>query len=431
MSIAPTVRGGLWAWVLVACAAACGDCGGAQVSRCTDDRQCQSVEGLYRVCLVETGLCGCVDERGCEEGEVCNALGRCQARVGCLSNDDCAQDPEGSFCGSQYCDTSTGQCKGNCDCDPDEGERCCTLDSHCGFGQVCNVFENRCIPGCRSDGDCFLGQGCVGAGLGGQLGQCDTRCTANNLCQYGESCNLETGDCVFDTRGPYCFGCTGGVASDDCGEPGNYCLTDTSDPSGQTSFCGVDCSRSQPCPFGFDCNEVIIIPPAAPFCSAERCLLTGGAGEGRCEGSSTVTCTRDEDCPYGLPGGDCPRALVGNCLNDQQQPCERDVECCDDPASCPEGSCVKQECRGGEGDAFGYCSCTRDSDCPADACEGADLSDPQNPLRGNCELSGHPCFEDLDCDVIACVGGGCRIGANCAPANDRNCRELVQGVNVP
>lgn len=410
---------------LLGLVSSCAACGPAPTA-CTEDAQCRQGEDIYRVCLVEQGICGCADERGCGTDEFCNALGRCQAKVGCTSNDDCEQDPEGSFCASQFCDTVTGQCKSNCECDPAEGQLCCSLDSHCAYGSICDVFAGRCVDGCRGDGDCRLGEGCVGAGLGGQLGQCAAGvCTANNLCQFGETCDLEEGDCVFDTRGPYCSGCTGGVASTDCGEKANYCLTDSSDPTGQSSFCGVDCSKNQPCPFGYSCNDVIIIPPSAPFCSAEACVKQPGQTQGTCSQNSNVTCTTDDDCPVGLPGGDCPRGDVGNCLGSSTETCSKDSDCCEDPAACPEGSCVKQECRGGEGDAFGYCTCTRDLDCPTDECDGEDLSDPQNPKRGNCELSGHPCFEDVDCDVIACVDGGCRIGSNCAPANDRNCRELV------
>jgi hypothetical protein len=398
--------------------AGCAACGGSTGPKpCESDSECQAIDGEFSRCNVDEGICECVDDRACGLGEICNASGRCQSLSGCVSNEQCVTG-ESDPCANQFCDILTSQCVSICECGEDDD--CCTIDSQCPFGAVCNTLERKCVPGCRADGDCRLGEGCIGAGLLGQLGECAAGvCTANNLCRFGQTCNLEQGECTFDTRGPFCLGCAGGVASDDCGEGGNYCLTDTSDPTGRSEFCGVDCSKGQSCPFGYSCNDVIIIPPSAPFCSAEVCLETG-----RCSANGNINCTEDEDCPVGLPGGNCPRADIGNCIQDQTQDCERDSDCCEG-AQCPEGSCVKQECRGGEGDAFGHCSCTRDLDCPRDSCEDQDLSDPENPRPGRCSLAGHECFDDVDCDVIACIDGGCRIGANCAPANDRNCRELL------
>lgn len=387
---------------------------------CEADENC----GEFQRCDLQTGLCLCAENRACQQNEFCNDVGRCQPNTGCLVNEDCVVSDDPTL--NQFCDIKSGQCKAELGCDPLEGEVCCTLDSHCGFGQICNLIDGRCIPGCRDDGDCLLGQGCVTSGLGA-IGQCEAgSCTANNLCGFGEVCDLSTGTCVFDSRGPYCFSCSGGVGSDDCGHPANYCLTDTSDPTGQSEYCGVDCSQNQPCPFGYSCNDVIIVPPSAPFCTiTEVCEKSPGSTTGTCTVNTNVICEEDEDCPEGPPGGTCPRAKIGNCLIDQGQECEQDTDCCDDPTACPEGSCVKQECRGGEGDQFGACTCTRDLDCPVDTCKDADLTDPNNPIVGHCELSGHDCYENLDCDVISCIDGGCRIGSNCAPANDRNCRELA------
>jgi hypothetical protein len=401
--------------------------GGGQCSnspgRCTVDEDCGSP---FRRCDVDTGYCGCITEEGCADDEFCNALGACQVRSGCVTNEDCTQ-VAGDVCASQFCNVKSGQCTPNCGCDAEAGEECCSLDSHCAFGQICEPLNERCVPGCRGDGDCRIGEGCIGLALNVRVGQCAAGvCTGDALCGFGETCNLESGECLFDTRGPYCAGCSGGVASTDCGEPANYCLTDTTDPVGRSEFCGVDCNQNQPCPFGYDCRSVIIIPPSAPFCSAEACIIERGQAQGRCSQNTNVTCTVSEDCPIGLPGGTCRQNRpLGNCINNQTQECDRDADCCADPASCASGSCVKQQCRSGqEGAAFGHCTCTRDLDCPRDQCKGADGSNPNNPLSGHCELSGHRCFDDLDCDVIGCVNGGCRIGRNCAPANDRACREL-------
>jgi hypothetical protein len=232
-----------------------------------------------------------------------------------------------------------------------------------------------------------------------------------------EICDLSTGTCVYDDRGPYCGACQNLWTDDECGGGANYCLVDTADPSGRSYYCGVDCSQGQACPYAYECHDVIILPPAAPLCHVERCV------EQRCS-TNGGPCSVDEDCPYSPPGGDCARAKIGNCLTEQTRACSGDDACCDNPP-CAEGSCVLQECRGGEGDALGHCTCTRDLDCPSDECRGADLSDPNNQIPGHCLLGGHACFDDIDCDVIACVEGGCMIGQNCAPSNDRTCRDLV------
>lgn len=379
-------------------------CPPGTVEQCTADSQCDPKGQGFNVCNLESGQCRCTDDRGCGAGETCNALGNCQAESGCNANDDCPSQA--------FCDVTTSQCLAVDECGPAAGESCCTLDSQCGFGSVCDSLGKKCVPGCRDEADCILGQACV-RGLGQALGQCAAGvCSGDNLCQFGEVCNAN-GECVRDNRGDFCLGCAGGVASDDCGQPGNFCLTDSVNGG---EFCGVDCRSGETCPFGYECNDVIIIPPQAPFCSAEICVIEQGAQSGRCSNAGS-SCTRDEDCPIGFPGGDCPRGDVGNCRLNQLQSCNTDAECGDGD------ECVKQECRFGEGDAFGYCSCTRNSDCPNDRCVD---QNPADGGRGHCELSGAICFEDAECAaIISCIDGGCYIGANCAPQDGRTCRDLI------
>jgi hypothetical protein len=392
--------------VVVAALVAGAKCGPEVKSACTVDSDCDPAGEGYLRCDAAQGFCLCTDDRGCGTGEKCNALGSCQADSGCNSNVDCGDN--------LFCDVTTSQCLAVDECGAGDGRRCCVLDSQCGFGNVCDTLSRQCVPGCRDTADCILGQACVRA-LGQALGQCAAGvCSGDNLCGFGEVCSSD-GACERDTRGPYCLGCAGGVASDDCGQRGNFCLTDTVNGG---EFCGIDCGGGEACPFGYTCGDVIIIPPQAPFCAAEVCLKDDGAATGRCSSpqNAGVVCSVDADCPIGFPGGDCPRARVGNCRIDQLRSCDTDVDCGDGD------ECVKQECRFGEGDVTGYCSCTRDSDCPRDTCKDID---PTSGL-GFCELSGHVCVEDRDCEaIIQCIDGGCFIGRNCAPADGRTCRDLV------
>jgi hypothetical protein len=388
------------AFVLAATALSACNCSGP--ATCTSDQQCDPRGEGFRRCDLDIGFCVCNDDRGCGGNETCNAVGRCQALVGCDSNDDCSA---GSFC-----DVVTGQCFASTECNPTDGQLCCVLDSQCGYGNVCDPVTFRCQPGCREAGDCRLDEACV-RGLGQPLGQCAVGvCGTDNQCAFGQLCNANN-ECVTDTRGNYCDGCAGGVASDDCGSRGNFCLTDTVNGG---EFCGVTCNTGEECPFGFGCQTVIIIPPAAPFCVAEVCVIPSGAVSGTCSTNQNITCDRDEDCPIGFPGGTCPRADVGNCKLAQLTNCSR-------TADCPDGDeCIKQECRFGENDVQGYCSCTRDADCPRDTCK-----DIIGDEGGNCELSGIRCFDDDDCEaLIECQNGGCYIGKNCAPSNDRTCADL-------
>ncbi|HEY1097561.1 MAG TPA: hypothetical protein VGF99_01480 [Myxococcota bacterium] len=379
-----------------------GSCGPSTVEQCTADSQCD-VNGLgFNVCNVESGLCQCTDDRGCGVGEICNSIGACQLDSGCSDNSECNT--------GLFCDVVQAQCLAVDVCNPAAGEKCCVLDSQCGFNNVCDLLSGKCIEGCRDVADCILGQACV-RGVGQALGQCAAGvCDGDNLCAFGEVCSSD-GACVKDTRGPYCLGCAGGVQSDDCGAAGNFCLTDTVNGG---EFCGVTSINGEACPFGYTSNDVIIV--TNDFCSAETCNIAPGATSGTCTRNTSVRCSTDADCPVGFPGGSCARADIGNCRQNAQTACDVDGDC---PAG---DECLKQECRFDEGDNIGVCTCTRASDCPNDRCVD------KNPTtgRGNCELSGQNCFTDDECAaVISCIDGGCFIGRNCAPADGRTCRELL------
>jgi hypothetical protein len=370
------------------------DASGCVREGCARDADCDATGEGYQRCDVAAGICLCTDDRGCGDGELCNALGRCQIIAGCADNTDCGA--------SQFCNVTSGNCVPTDVCGSDA--TCCTQDAHCPFGSVCNDVNQQCEAGCHDDGDCRLGVACVGASLG-QIGFCDASCTSDAQCAFGELCNLATRECQHDDRGPYCLGCTGGVQSDDCGDFGNFCLLDTINGG---AYCGVDCSNGEACPFGYECRDVIILPRTTPTCALPEACVDGACAR------TGASCTVDEDCPQGPPGSDCPEADVGNCDTDVTQSCASDADC--------SGVCNKQTCRVREGAIQGVCSCTRDSQCPTDVCEGGDIA---TATQGHCGLSGRACFVDADCDTISCFQGGCWLGRNCKPANDRTCADLL------
>jgi hypothetical protein len=353
---------------------------------CTKDSQCDE----HQFCDRPTGTCKCQDDRGCGENEFCNSQEFCQVRTGCLSNEDCpAADNDGVLL-ERICDVKTNQCI---------PATSCGIDADCTHNNVCSSVLMSCVAGCADNGDCILGWTCV-------QNECRRDfCITAADCEIGETCIVETGQCIRDQRGPFCQPCQNQrTEPPECSEHANYCLIDSSSQAGY--FCGVDCFRGQECPSGYNCSNVIILTQST--CGGSRCEV------GFCRGMDAGTpCNEDADCDYALPQGTCTK----------------------------EG----QVCRAGEGDVRGHCTCVDDSDCPRDECRDANIVEfcdngtcsvseaacsntadcPQNNL-GHCLISGHRCYDNQDCDIISCVNGGCLIGANCAPEEGLSCRDMPQ-----
>ena len=400
----PSLALRLWPWAAALClAAGCKNTSLAVACQsnadCAAHFRCDS-NGQF------AGSCVCADDQACPQNTdagpmVCNPEGLCQAEVGCFSNADCA--------GGQYCDTAIGLCVVG---------PVCNSDVDCPLGEVCDTTKGLCVQGCRSNGDCPLGDGglvvpcvcpgnvecqCPPPGDGGfvdpasydrskcPIGVCNPGTCAgdSSVCPYNDSCvgvdgGLST--CQLDPRSAViCQNCTysPGTAGTGCGTlPGaNFCLLDLSDPSGATTYCGVDCSSGQSCPSGYECDDIIILTSAV--CSSDLdCRPTGGI------------------CHPGVDGG---------------SGCPSDTICVSQPggAHCG-GFCVKQE-----GESAGFCTCVEDSDCPQDTC---------NASTRTCSISQKPCdpANPATCNsVVSCVdfGGarGCWIGRNCAPTHGLHC----------
>ena len=339
-------------------------------------------------CEPANGVCYCRDDAACPRAEFCNAVGFCQPRTGCTTNQDCL----GS---GLYCDTSVGSCV-------PEGR--CTSDLHCRIGQVCDLSRELCVDGCRTAGDCNGtscrcgdGQACgcdalTPEGLAAcEIGTCDPSfCQDETFCRFGEKCDVpeaapagSDAQCFSDydpNRRPYCAACTWGPGVDECGRGGNFCLVDTRNRG--NSYCGVDCTENPVCPRGYACQDVIVVS------RKWTCTTPGVCGAN----ANSPSCTTQEQCPGG-----------STCVNPT--------------GAADAGSCVGS-CRVDEGDSLSFCSCVVDQDCAQDHCESA-----------TCSISGKGCLSDADCRPVQCIefegSRGCFIGQNCAPANGLTCNDVL------
>jgi hypothetical protein len=351
---------------------------GLKPTGCSKDGDCGIPASAFR-CETQTGVCYCRTNEACNPREFCNTAGFCQDKSGCVRNEDCI-GPD------LFCDTASGSCV---------SKGFCSTDLHCALGFVCDLSSNRCVEGCRRDGDCpgiscRCGElPCACTGTTQQelqacpMGVCDPSfCSNESFCQYGEICGIpadagvQRNQCYSDydpNRRPYCDNCTFGGGDPRCGNGPNYCLIDTSHVG--AFYCGVDCSAGQVCPRGYACQSVIVV---------------GLPGTAQC--SQTQGCAPHPDVPCFADGG-CPRG--GICVN---------------------GQCAGQ-CRPDESAQIDFCTCISQSDCPRETCSG-----------GECSISRRPCVTDDSCPPFFCVDfggvGGCLIGSNCAPANGLTCVEV-------
>jgi hypothetical protein len=188
---------------------------------------------------------------------------------------------------------------------------------------------------------------------------------------------------VKDTRGPYCGGCTyepGQV--NHCDGQANFCLVDRKVDYYMT-YCGVDCSLGQQCPFGYDCENVL--------------LLTSGL------------CSVDTDCP--TTGG----------------PCASDTDCEGARCNADAGRCAGK-CSYNEDSLQGFCTCTQDSDCPTDSCNAT--SRTCSLTQKTCTLDGNECSHAVYCSK-APDKAACYVGANCKPSLGLTCVQTLAGTPTP
>lgn len=350
--------------LLVSASCFVGACTDAPQSEgCTSDSECDP--GLF--CDTSNGACRCRTDDACGENKYCNPFGACQDRPACRGNQDC---DSGLICNSA--DPSGGRCIPTAECGS---------SVHCDFGNYCDPNAHVCKPGCRSTGDCQLGDVCVaGACTSGATANDCSLCPVNpdpdaRYCDYGERCT-NAGTCTaHPQRADLCSTCG---QTTTCAN-GLICLVDDAVQNG--NYCAPVCNIDADCPSGYEgCGSLQLV--------VEECT-----GSGSCSN-----------------GGQCLTAAEGT-----RGFCE-----CIDQGDCDfyESSmlCMFGSCWLGDGRA-----CTRGLDC---ACQG-----------GRCFGTDFPCSSNDDC-AIECVQveagddtiGICQTKAKaCGKGSGVTCQELTSG----
>ncbi|MBU0552763.1 hypothetical protein KKB55_19845 [Myxococcota bacterium] len=417
-----------------ACVSVDAPCGGdadcAEEAYCTQQGRCAL--GCRRdncpgsdICNLETRLCGCGADEGCEPGRYCSG-GDCVP--GCrLQPDDCGPQ--------RACDLLTHRCE----CITDAGcpnDQYCAPDGSCQLGcrvggdgcngQACDPATHRC--GCAADTDCLpaefcdggvCGEGCRAAPDNCERGACDplthlcaceenrdcpserycgpdlrchVGCRDPNNCPAGGLCDLQTRvcGCIVDAdcfQGDYCLN---GVCAPGCRVSPDSCGLQRCDPI--TRVCG--CQADEHCRFD-------------EYCSGGVCLFgcrlePDFCFESFCDPSTRACisphCARDEDCGGGR--GVCrvytteANQLALRCMAPTGE--GRDDHCLRDQ-DCASRMCVGQD--------FCFNACFSANDCPSGRCDVVRISQAGIPAQDfmSCRPPRQHCLSDQDCEA----GKGC------------------------
>jgi len=405
--------------------------------------ECQNNNDCPVGAFCKGGLCACRTDEACKAGEVCNSQGVCQQRAGCRRNAEC-DDPSKAFC-----DIATGNCVDKIVRQGSTVSAGCGASVHCDPGFVCDATTNRCVMGCETDADCPLYRVCSGA-TASAPGRCLAGvCSDRSFCPYGQVCANSM--CGPSGNPNHCKACNN--MPGECGTPNDFCLVnpnhDPANPAtGSRYFCGVSCDpANDSCPSGYRCGGVQLLtqdlcmknsdccaggnageccPDGQRGCGADKRVCVAGEGDVR----GACTCLRDQDCTIDeippLCAGSCGGLGLRLCLENsdcQSLPCERrNMQC-----QWPQGrSCMNDSqcdplplCVTVQGQAP-FCvwsnpqapvACRQNSDCLC------------NTTNNQCFGTGRPCRTAADC-TLSCRGGGCVLGAACAPEEGLSCQDV-------
>jgi hypothetical protein len=306
---------------------------------------------------------GCQSEEltgACEDGDACTGGDTC-IEVVCVGEPVVCVD-DNNPCTNDYCDPDAGCVNEPNDlpCDDDNG---CTTNDHCQAGE--------CVPGellidCQDDNPCTI-----------------------------DSCNVETGACIFI---PNTQPCDDG---DLCTE-GDICA-DSICVSGQPKNCDDEnlCTEDA-------CNEL------------GTCVQTPIAGS--CEDGNA--CTTNDTCQGGAcqPGQPLKCNDSNTCTDDSCDPQEGcvhapNMQACNDGDACTlADACTDGVCQGGS-----ILDCEDNNPCTDDSCD-SDAGCLNVPNQNACE-DGNACTENDTCAASICIPGGQLVCDDINPCTDDSCDE--------
>lgn len=273
----------------------CGPDGACVMAECLDDAACIAKDPRKQ-CQLGTKTCvfreGFADEcdaaRPCDFGKFCSTLlGRC---LDAAAAKDCtrrAQCPAGQFCdrGANKCIPETG-CYGDAFC---EDEEICDLMNH-----TCHQLSTQC-----------------------------TRCSAENRCEAGSTCDVAKKECVA----------SGTMAACRTGEfcdPLSRCVQCINDDQcGMGTFCNVSLGRCESnircvndeseCPTGTNVQCVTCVLPQICDSRTKTCQAPPTVCENDLGCPGDQYCNKDLDPPICIP-------RIPDCLNDLLEPDNRSIE---------------------------------------------------------------------------------------------------------
>jgi hypothetical protein len=298
----------------------------------------QSAQASVEICDGYDQDCdGNIDEESTGLGTACgvlNARGACNIGTSDCSNGQviCIQVVSPA---DEICDATDNDCDGKIDenlrnacgyCASASVEICDGIDQDCNGviddnamcpnGQSC--YLGRCLEGCESN-ECVNPLVC-------DDGLCRSKCLGID-CAYGNSCDLNTGECV-DL-------CT--IQSTNCG-PGERCFE---------GLCKADSCLEIPCADGQRCNAdgTCVADP----CETQSCQQGEFCRDGACIAScATISCLGGESCVDGACVPDACATIrcgigescrAGICVAD---PCTDQT--CPQGNVCLDGQCLFDEC---------------------------------------------------------------------------------------
>jgi len=348
-------------------------------------------------CDPELGCQNIPDDSKCDDGNPCTA-GWCDPESSCTY----AAKPEGFVCGEPI---GWGKCSKNgvCQCAPVcTAEHACGDDGCGGSCGECPEWAYECIDGeCIADCDAWCE--ILDCGTSGEWGECvcgdcndGSECTID-ICEEDKKCRHiykhdepcdDGSECTADD---FCVmaACLG--TPTECGDD-NECTVDSCDPD--TGQCVFDAAAAD----GLECNDGV------------PCTTNTKCSNGQCQGESKE-CDDGSDCTV----DSCDEA-TGVCQHaplTEGTECD-DANPCTNEDKCTAGSC-KGQLPAPDADILPECKCVADENCAAledgNPCNGTLFCNPQGGGQGICDVdpaSLPPCDDGVGCTDNLCDPGlGC------------------------